>query len=75
MENNYQEIKYLNKAIKVLQYLSESNKDFNKRKEFIKTLEDKEIDWKEAIKLSRIWYCVNIKNCKYSPDVYNKIKI
>jgi hypothetical protein len=65
----------MNKSIKILQYLSESNNDFNKRKDFIKKLEDKNIDWKEAIKLSRIWYCTNIKNCKYSHDVYNKINL
>ena len=41
MEDNYKEIIYMNKPIKILQYLSESNFDFNKRIEFIKTLEDK----------------------------------
>ena len=74
MENNYKEIMYMNKAINILQYLSESNNDFNKRVEFIKKLEDKGIDWKEAIKLSKLWYCITIKKCKYSPEIYNKVK-
>lgn len=74
MENNYKEIIYMTKSIKILQYLSESNCDFNKRIEFIKTLEKKEIDWKEAIKLSKLWYCITIKKCKYSPEIYNKVK-
>ena len=74
MENNYKEVIYMNKTIKLLQYLSESNNDFNKRVEFIKTLENKDIDWKEAIKLSRLWYCITIKKCKYSLETFNKIK-
>jgi hypothetical protein len=74
MENNYKEIMFMNKLIKILQYLSESNSDFNKRIEFIKNLENKNIDWKEAIKLSRLWYCITIKKCKYSPEIYNKVK-
>jgi len=73
MENNYKEIIYMKKSEKMLHYVSESNNDFNKRLEFIKNLEDKNVDWKEAIKLSKIWYCVTIKKCKYSPEIYNKI--
>jgi hypothetical protein len=74
MENNYKQIIFMNKSIKLLKYLSESNNDFNKRIEFIKTLEDKDIDWKEAIKLSRLWYCIIIKKCKYPPETFNKVK-
>lgn len=74
MENTYQEMIYMDKSIKVLQYISESNNDFNKRVEFIKSLESKNKDWKEAIKLSRLWYSINIKKCKFPPEIYNKIK-
>jgi len=74
MENNYKEIIFMNIPIKILQYLSESNSDFNKRIEFIKTLENKGIDWKEAITLSRLWYCITIKKCRYTPEIYNKVK-
>jgi len=74
METNYKEIIYMNNSIKILQYLSESNSDFNKRIIFIKLVENDNIDWKEAIKLSRLWYCIIIKKCKYSPENYNKIK-
>ena len=75
MENNYIEILYMNKPCKILQYLSESNNDFTKRLEFIRTLEKKNIDWKEVIRLSKIWYCVTIKKCKYSPEIYNNIQL
>lgn len=74
MEHNNKEIIYMNKPIKVLQYLSESNSNFNKRLEFIKNLEKKEIDWKDAIKLSRLWYCITVKKCKYSHETYNRVK-
>lgn len=74
MENNYKEIIYMNNPQKILQYLSESNNDFNKRLEFIKTIEKRNIDWKEAIKLSKLWYCMTVKKCKYSPDINNKIQ-
>ena len=74
METNYKEINFMNHQIMVLQYHSESTSDFQKRIEFIKNLEKENIDWKEAIKISRLWYCINIKKCKYSPEVYNKVK-
>jgi len=73
METNYKEIKYMDKPIKILQYLSESNGDFNKRVDYIKTLEQKKIDSKEAVNLSKLWYCTTIKKCKYSSEIYNKL--
>lgn len=75
METNYRKIKYMNQNIDILQYHSESNSNFQKRIEFIKSLEDKNINWKEAIKISRIWYCIIIKKCKYSHEVNNKLLI
>ena len=44
MENNNKEIIYMNKPIKILQYLSESNSDFNKRKDASVKLKEK---WKD----------------------------
>ena len=73
MENNNKEISYLNKKVNTLQYLSESNSQFSKRIEYIKKLEEKNIDWKEANRLSKIWYCIKFKNCKYSPEIYHRV--
>lgn len=73
MENNFKTINYLNKDVKILQYLSESNKQFNKRLEFINKLESRNIPLKDAIKYSKIWSCINYKKCKYSPEIYNLI--
>ena len=73
METNNRDIIYLNKPVKILQYLSESDKQFNKRLEYIKLLEKANINWKEAVRLSRIWYGIKVLNCKYQSEVYNKV--
>ncbi len=73
METNYKSINYLNKEVSILQYLSESNEQFVKRTEYIKLLENAKVDWKEASRLSKIWYCIKYKNCKYSPEIYYKV--
>jgi hypothetical protein len=73
METNNHTIKYKKHNVKILQYLSESNTQFNERLEYIKKLEKEDIDWKEATRLSRIWYCIKYKKCKYEPEVYHKV--
>jgi hypothetical protein len=73
METNYREINYMNQRVNVLQYLSESNEQFEKKLEYIKKMESKEVDWREANRLSKIWYCIKYKNCRYNPEVYHKV--
>ena len=73
METNYREINYMNQRVNVLQYLSESNEQFEKKLEYIKKMESKEVGWKEANRLSKIWYCIKYKNCRYNPEVYHKV--
>lgn len=73
MESQYKTITYMNQSVKILQYLSESDNQFNQRLDFIKKLEAANIDWKEANKLSKIWYNITFKNCKYSSELYQKI--
>lgn len=73
METQYKTIIYQNKEVKVLQYLSESTSQFNQRLEFIKKLENANTEWKEAQKLSKIWYNITFKKCRYPQELYNKI--
>jgi hypothetical protein len=73
METNYREINYMGQTIHVLQCLSESNEQFEKKLEFIKKMEKKEVDWREANRLSKIWYCIKYRSCRYAPEVYHKI--
>ena len=73
MESNKVKITYLGQDIDIIQYISESNNQFNARLEYIKKLETKNINWKESIRLSKIWYCIKYKSCRYSPEVYNKV--
>ena len=73
METQYRIISYLNQDVKVIQYLSESNEQFNIKLDIIKKFEQKNIPWKEANKLSKIWYNIKYKNCKYPRENYNKI--
>ncbi len=74
METQYKTIIYMNKEVKILQYLCESNNQFNQRLEFINKLEENNIEWKEANKLSNIWHNITFKKCKYPEELYNKIK-
>jgi hypothetical protein len=74
MESQIQQIKYLNKNVNITQYLCESDEQFNSRLELIKKLEEKNIEWKQAQKLSKIYYNVKFKKCRYSPIIYNMIK-
>lgn len=73
MENNFREINYSGQNVNILQYLSESNSQFKLRLEYLKKLEIAGVDWKEASRLSKIWYCINFKGCRYTPDVYHKV--
>jgi hypothetical protein len=73
MESNNIEIEYMEQKVNVLQYLSESKSQFNQRLEYIKRLEKNQIVWKEANRLSKIWYCIKFKNCRYQHDVYYSV--
>lgn len=74
MENNYIYIYYNNNNEYLLQYNEESNNQFLKRIEFINKLNKLNINWNNALNLSKIWYCINFKNCKYKNEIYNYIK-
>jgi len=73
METNNIQITYSNKQVDITQYLSESDTQFAKRLEYIKLLEKANVDWKEANSLSKVWYCIKFKNCKYAPEIYHKV--
>lgn len=75
METEYIEIKYREQTVNVLKYLSESNSQFEKKLEFIKKMEKKDVDWKEANRLSKTWYCIKFKSCRYLPEVYHKVML
>lgn len=74
MESQIQQIKYLNKNVNITQFLCESDEQFNSRLELIKKLEEKNIEWKQAQKLSKLYYNIKFKKCRYSPIIYNMIK-
>ena len=73
METNYVNISYQNKKEKILQYITESNVQFNKRLEYIKLLEKAGVSWTDAERLSKVWYCITFRNCRYTSDLYNKV--
>jgi len=73
METNYIEINYMGQSVNVLQYLSESTNQFEKKLDFIKKMENKEVNWKDANRLSKIWYCIKYRSCRYSPEVYHNV--
>ena len=70
MENNIKEIQYNGETFEILQYLSETNSQFNERIKYIQSYEKKNISFKEAVRLSKIWYCYKFKKCKYNNIVF-----
>ena len=74
METQSKTIKYKEKDETIIQFFSESDEQFNTRLELLKKLEEESIEWKEALKLSKIYFNVKFKNCKYTPQVYYTIK-
>ena len=73
METNYIEINYQNKPVKILRYISESDSQFNAKLEYIKKIEKNNVDWKEANRLSKIWFCIKYKKCRYTSEIYHKV--
>jgi hypothetical protein len=63
---------YLDKKEKVTKFISESDHNFNTRIELIKLMEKDNILWKEAHKLSKIWYNIKLNNAKYNSELYKK---
>ena len=65
-------ITYLNKSEKITKFVSESEQTFNKRIELVKLIEKDNLSWKEAHKLSKIWYNIKLNDAKYNSDLYKK---
>lgn len=74
METQNHKITYLDKEVEIIQFLSESDEHFQARLELLKKLEKDNINWKDANKLSKIFYNAKYKKCRYTPMVYNMIK-
>jgi hypothetical protein len=67
------EIKYKDDTVLINREISESISRFNKRIQFIKILENNNIEWKETLKLAKIWYYIKYYKVKYSQTLYNQI--
>jgi len=61
---------YMGNEVILEKIISESSEQFNQRLKYIMNMENKKIDWKEAVRLSKIWHCINFLNCKYQPDIH-----
>ena len=59
----------------IIKFIEESNEQFSNRLLYIKKLEKNNINIKEAIRLSKIWYCIKYKKCKYPSEIYNYIML
>jgi hypothetical protein len=63
---------YLNNNEIIIKFNYESNKRFNQRLTFIKILEKNNFKWKDALKLSKVWYNIKFNSCKYQSELYNQ---
>jgi hypothetical protein len=70
---NYNNITYNNENIDIEIIMNETKAQFAERLKYIKKLEKANISWKEANRLSVIWYYIKYLNCKYNKTLYNKI--
>lgn len=52
---------------------NETLSQYNQRIEYIRKLEKANVVWKEANRLSIIWYYIKFFNCKYNQTLYYKI--
>lgn len=66
-------ISFKGKKEKLDFFPSECLSRLNKRKQFIKILEDNDFNWKDANKLSKIWYNIIYNKTKYTSEVYNLV--
>tara|TARA_A100001015_G_C14450290_1_gene503851 strand:- start:120 stop:353 length:234 start_codon:yes stop_codon:yes gene_type:complete len=71
MEKNFL---YMNKKVKLFKYHSESENFFNQRLEFLKNLEKEKVNFKDAIKYSKIWSNIKFKECIYNKKVLEIIR-
>lgn len=54
--------------------IGESGTEFEMRKAFYNKLKTKNIENKEAIKISLIWSNIKFRNCRYPSWIYHMIK-
>ena len=59
---------------KIEKLVGESNKLYNERLEFIEKVNNDINDLKEAIRLSKIWVNFKYNKCRYTSEVFLKIK-
>ena len=66
------DIIYLKNKEKIVKFDMESQKRFNIRIKFIQLLEEEQVKWKDAHKLSKIWYNITYNKCKYSQPIFKE---
>tara|TARA_A100001015_G_C14898789_1_gene675515 strand:+ start:200 stop:433 length:234 start_codon:yes stop_codon:yes gene_type:complete len=71
MERN---IKYQNKNNKIIKFYSESEYRFSERLNFIKKLEKNNLNFKEAVRISKIWSNIKFKDIKYQIKIFKLVK-
>lgn len=62
-------VKFNDKEYILFKFISESEFIYQQRINFIQNKLTK-LSWKEAEKLSKIWYNIKWKKCKYNPKIY-----
>ena len=68
------EIEYMNRKIKISNFDSESENIMNQKLEFIKKMEEKNINHNLVNKYSKIWVNIKFKKCFYDKSIFKFIK-
>ena len=75
MENQKILIDYNGKKEEIIQYITESDERFNQRLEYIKKAEKGGENWKEALRLSKVWFNIKFNKCQYNIETFKKAMI
>ena len=68
------ELSLNNEKLVIDKFDGESQKIFDERIEFIKTVYNDTKNFKEAINMSKIWVNFKYNNCRYAPEIFMKLK-
>jgi hypothetical protein len=67
-------VKYLGNDIEITIFESDSDTIIEKKLEFIKKLEENNINPNLVNKYTKLWYYIKYKHCKYPSNTFNFIK-
>lgn len=73
MDTNIRMVNYCNNNYIITKIISESENEYNSRINYIHKIEKYNLPFKEALRLSKIWYSIIYKHCNYPDELHNYV--